>query len=209
MNGMSIAVSCWYSISINVYWSLTVDSRLLAGWAEEQSSQFLTPLGNRWLHVQGVANTAKVVGRTFNSVDRAYLVAAAYLHDIGYAPLLINKGFHPLDGAVFALSFGEDRLASLIAYHSGALFEANLRGLYSELRAFYRERSPIADALTYCDMVTSPIGKRISFKSRVADIRKRYGDESIVAQSLRLALPELSLKVVSTVKRLDAFGVRG
>ena len=27
------------------------------------------------------------------------LVAAAWLHDIGYAPELVETGFHPLDGA--------------------------------------------------------------------------------------------------------------
>lgn len=31
--------------------------------------------------------------------DRDLLVAAAWLHDIGYAPELRDTGFHPLDGA--------------------------------------------------------------------------------------------------------------
>jgi hypothetical protein len=49
--------------------------------------------------------------------DREILVAAAWLHDIGYAPGLAETGFHPLDGARWLRTAGfGDRLAGLVAY---------------------------------------------------------------------------------------------
>ncbi|ETB45481.1 phosphohydrolase, partial [Mycobacterium avium 10-5560] len=58
------------------------------------------------------------------------LVAAAWLHDIGYAPSVRRTGFHPLDGAEFVRSAGFGKLvASLVAFHTGAHVEASERGL--------------------------------------------------------------------------------
>ena len=59
----------------------------LIKWAENQASTLLSPLDNRWLHVQGVAEKARHVSKAFNEDDATYLIAAAYLHDIGYDPL--------------------------------------------------------------------------------------------------------------------------
>ena len=113
------------------------------------AENFLSPLGKRWLHVQGVAQRAHSISQALNPDDATYLVAAAYLHDIGYAPALKRTGFHPLDGAYYLCSWGDDRLASLVAYHSEASFEGRLRGLEPALNAFSREDSVVADALTY------------------------------------------------------------
>src|SRR5262245_46960459 len=97
-------------------------------WAKEQAASLLSPLGNRWLHVQGVVKRAKQVSKLFGEVDQQYLIASAYLHDIGYAPTVKNTGFHPLDGANYILtSLGNMRLAALVAHHSEARFEAALR----------------------------------------------------------------------------------
>jgi HD domain len=58
------------------------------------------------------------------------LVAAAWLHDIGYAPSVRVTGFHPVDGAFFARREGFDELVvSLVAFHSGAPAEAQERGI--------------------------------------------------------------------------------
>jgi HD superfamily phosphodiesterase len=46
-------------------------------------------------HVQAVAARAAELAASVEPVDRALLVAAAWLHDIGYAPDLIVTGFHP------------------------------------------------------------------------------------------------------------------
>ena len=40
----------------------------------------------RWLHTQGVASRAAELAVTVPAADRSVLIAAAWLHDIGYAP---------------------------------------------------------------------------------------------------------------------------
>ena len=78
----------------------------LTAWAAGVSERFIRPLGRRWMHVRGVARLAEVVGQAMGD-ESEVLVAAAYLHDIGYAAELAQTGFHPLDGARFVRSMGE------------------------------------------------------------------------------------------------------
>ncbi len=178
------------------------DDKNLIKWAEEQASTLLSPLGNRWLHVQGVAEKARDVSKAFNECDGTYLIAAAYLHDIGYAPSLKKTGFHPLDGACYLQSCGQGRLAFLVAHHSEAQFEAHLRGLLSELDTFPRQCSPVSDALTYCDITTSPIGQAITLQERIADIFSRYGETDLVSQAIHQAVPSLTLAVERIQRKL-------
>ena len=177
----------------------------LVQWAEEQASTLLSPLGNRWLHVQGVAEKARGMSKAFSENDGTYLVAAAYLHDIGYASSLKRTGFHPIDGAYYLRSHRKNRLASLVAYHSEAQFEAYLRGLLSELDIFPRQCSSISDALTYCDITTSPIGLSITFQERITDIFSRYSETDIVSQAIHQAVPSLSLAVKRTQRMIDNY----
>lgn len=171
-------------------------------WAAERAATLLAPLGNRWLHVQGVVERADWVGAIFDEEDRFFLIAAAYLHDIGYAPSLLTTGFHPIDGASYLRSCHQERLASLVAYHSEAQYEAQLRGLASQLALFPREYSAVADALTYCDMTTDSVGRLVSFQERIADIFRRYEETHLVAQAIHQALPALTLAVERTQQRL-------
>jgi hypothetical protein len=176
--------------------------------AAKQAATLLAPLGNRWLHVQGVVERACWVSRVFEEEDQLYLIAAAYLHDIGYAPSLKKTGFHPLDGANYVMQyFGNERLTSLVAHHSEAQFEAQLRGYDCALDAFPREHSTVADALTYCDMTTSPTGSNISFQERISEILNRYSEKDIVALSIRQATPSLSLDVEHTEQILRKNGL--
>jgi HD superfamily phosphodiesterase len=147
---------------------MTVDDDLIQ-WAAQLATSLLSPLGNRWLHVQGVVERAKETGAILNQHERALLIAAAYLHDIGYAPELQKTGFHPLDGALYLRSLGKERLASLVAHHSEARFEARLRGCEAGLESFPRERSAVADALTYCDLTTGSTGQCISLVKRACE----------------------------------------
>ncbi len=175
--------------------------------AADCAASLLSPLGNRWLHAQGVVERARLVSEILQEDDRPYLIAAAYMHDIGYAPSLKKTGFHPLDGACYLRSLGYERLASLVAYHSESRFEAHLRGLDAALDTFSRERSATADALTYCDMTTSSTGVHVSLKERTADIFRRYGDTDVVAVALRQSLPYISLAVARTSRRLHRHGL--
>ncbi len=99
-----------------------------------------------------MAAVAKRAGEVAPVLDVALLVSAAWLHDIGYAPEVVDTAFHPLDGVRFLRDRGfPHRLASLVAHHSCAVVEAELRGLAVELeRAFPREESLTADALWFC-----------------------------------------------------------
>jgi hypothetical protein len=159
-------------------------------------------MGARWAHTKGVVQRAETVGHILVPDDRPYLIAAAYLHDIGYAPVLVETGFHPIDGARHLRTLGHERLAALVAYHSSAFCEAEARGLVGELGRFVQELSATADALTYCDMTTDPSGARVTYDERIAEICQRYGDDHLVSRSIRAAHSYLSAMVQRTEQRL-------
>ena len=131
--------------------------------------------GNRWRHTAGVAaRAAELAGRL--GLDPDVLVAAAWLHDIGYAKPIALTGFHPLDGAVHLSAEGwPARVAGLVAYHSGARFVAAARGLATEMAAFPDERSLTADALTYADQTVGPTGLRVDTETRYEEMLLRQG----------------------------------
>ena len=98
----------------------------LSEWAEDTARAILqTPLPRRWAHTQGVAAQALALEPILGN-DADLLVAAAWLHDIGYAPDLVDTGFHPLDGARYLGIFPQatDLLRRLVAHHSCAIIEA-------------------------------------------------------------------------------------
>lgn len=133
--------------------------------AAELAQSLLPPLGNRWLHTQAVAARARKVSAAVSEDERDLLVAAAWLHDIGYAPELRETGFHPLDGARHLERLGAPtRLVRLVAHHSGAVYEAEQRGLTAELAVYEREDSPLSDALVCADMTTGPAGQSFEFE---------------------------------------------
>src|SRR5262249_45882980 len=130
----------------------------------------------------------------FNDRDAEMLINAAWLHDIGYCIELDQVGFHPLDGARFLRSMhqADERLCRLVANHSCAVIEAGKRGLAEDLVGeFPPVRGLIADALTYCDMTTSPHGEPVDVQVRLSEILKRYGEGSIVTESIEQARPEI------------------
>jgi HD domain len=178
-------------------------------WSAGEAEHLLSPLGDRWLHVQGVAMRARRVARALPVSERPRLLAAAYLHDVGWAPTLRETGFHPLDGARWARRHGHDGLARLIAHHSGARFEAQVRGLDGELGEFEREDSATADALTFCDLTTSPRGEQVTVAERMDDIVRRYGARHVVAVSLGHARASLLEAVSRTEALLSAARMTG
>jgi hypothetical protein len=184
-----------------------VEPDALPAWAEEHAASWLADRGARWDHVRGVAGQALRVSPALDEDDRPYLVAAAWLHDIGYAPTLAATAFHPLDGARHLRALGHERLAGLVAYHSSARWEADALGLSDDLAVFLREDSATADTLTYCDMTTSPTGQRVTLTERLAEIAERYGAEHLVVRCLQRAHDHLAGAVQRTEKRLRTSGV--
>jgi hypothetical protein len=163
-------------------------------------------LPRRWGHVQAVALRAAEIA-TIPDVDGDVLVAAAWLHDIGYAPDLVDTGFHPLDGARFLRRVGTvpERVVCLVAHHSSAVIEADERGLTDELCGeFLKEESATADALWYADMTIGPDGQHFEVHERLAEIQHRYGPDHIVTRFINRARPTIIAASDRTEARIAA-----
>lgn len=183
---------------VNVAAALSIDA------AERLARELLEPLGDRWRHTQGVAARASGLADAVPDDDRELLVIAAWLHDVGYAPVLAKVRFHPIDGARFLTGRGADRrLCALIAHHSAAAVEAEERGLIAELATWECEKGPVADALWMADMTTGPRGEQFSYADRLAEILSRYQPESPVARAMKRARPEVERAINDTRGRLD------
>jgi hypothetical protein len=157
-------------------------------------------LPRRWSHIQGVAARARTLKPSLGA-DADLIEAAAWLHDIGYLPELAQTGLHGLDGARYLrdIQHAEPLLCRLVAHHSCAVIEAEERGLADALtREFAPPPRPLADALTFCDMTTSPDGDQVQVTHRLAEIHDRYGTSHLVSRSIRRATP-LILEAVDHV----------
>jgi putative nucleotidyltransferase with HDIG domain len=150
----------------------------LASWAEALARALLQEsLPRRWAHSQGVAARARGLAPVLGA-DADLLEAAAWLHDIGYAPGLATTGLHQLDGARYLrdTQHAEAMLCRLVAHHSGAIIEAGERGLAGILSSeFDPAPDVLASVLTCCDMTTSPDGQPVPVDRRLAEIGDRYG----------------------------------
>jgi putative nucleotidyltransferase with HDIG domain len=161
-------------------------------WAEDLARILLEgSLPRRWAHVRGVAARARSLAPALGA-DAELLEAAAWLHDIGYLPELASTRLHGLDGARYLRDIwhADPVLCRLVAHHSCALIEAEERGLAEVLRSEF-EPGPqaLADALTFCDMTTSPNGEQVHVGRRLAEIHDRYGPGHLVSRSMRRATP--------------------
>jgi hypothetical protein len=133
------------------------------------------------------------------------VTASAWLHDIGYAPSLRDSGFHPLDGARYLRDSEQapDMVRRLVAHHSCASNEAAERGLAADLaREFKPAPRDLTDALTYCDMTTSPDGHYMPVQQRLADIRSRYAPDDPVTRATDRSEPEIIAAVSRVTRRL-------
>jgi len=156
--------------------------------------------GDRLLHTAGVAaaagrlsgtltdaleparTTPALSGETPRDAEGQLLVAAAWLHDIGYCDAAIDTGFHPIDGARMLARLGwPERMSALVAHHSGARFVARPKGLAAQLAGYPDECSALSEALTYADQVTGARGQPLPMVDRMADMLRRHGPDSINA----------------------------
>ena len=174
----------------------------LPAWAEHLARNLLEDnLPQRWSHVQGVAAQARSLAPAF-APDKGLLEAAAWLHDIGYLPELAGTGLHALDGARYLrdVQHAPPMLCRLVAHHSCAVIEAEERDLADVLRReFESPPQQLADALTFCDMTTSPDGEPTNVDRRLAEILHRYGPGHLVSRSVRRATPMI-LRAVGEVE---------
>lgn len=170
--------------------------------ARTEAAWVLDPASRRWSHVVGVAARAEQVAVAVPPEDRDLLVAAAWLHDIGYG--LVDTGLHALDGARHLRTLGaHPRLCRLVAHHTAAIVEARTRGLDTQLLAeFPLEQSAAADALTYADLTTGPDGQPMTVPQRLEEILQRYPAGHVVHQSVLRAGPALTVVADRVHRRL-------
>jgi putative nucleotidyltransferase with HDIG domain len=183
-----------HATSVNVPPRLSSLGRMntLASWAGQLARELLQQsLPRRWAHVQGVAARARGLASVLGA-DADLLEAAAWLHDIGYAPGLATTGLHALDGARFLRDAqdADEMLCRLVAHHSCAIIEAEERGLGDVLSLEF-EPAPqaLSSVLTFCDMTTSPDGEPVTVGRRLAEIHHRYGSGHLVSRSIQRATP--------------------
>lgn len=98
------------------------------------------PLPRRWSHVQAVAARAESIAGGLRTQDANDLVSAAWLHDVGYSPVIAHTGLHALDGARHLRRLRvPERVVNLVAFHSCGLVEARMRGLEQHLTSEFRD----------------------------------------------------------------------
>ena len=171
--------------------------------AASLAHSLVEPLGRRWTHVQAVAARAVELELAVRRDERSTLVAAAWLHDVGYSPRIGHTRFHPLDGARFLQAEGwPDVIVNLVAHHSGARFEAEERALADELAEFPFADSPLLDALVAADLTTGPSGERLTYDRRISEILERYPADHPVHRTWVKASPIIGESVRRTDRRL-------
>jgi hypothetical protein len=154
------------------------DSRRLA-------EEYVSGMGRRWDHLSRVGRTAEELAERSQLVTET-VVCAAWLHDVGYAPGIASSGFHPLDGATFLSKLrAPNEIVDLVAFHTGALYEAEERGLGDRLAAFAQPEAHDLDLLTMIDLGTAPDGSPTRDTDRITEILSRYEDGHPVNRAIR------------------------
>lgn len=140
--------------------------------AQAIAGSLVQPLGRRWRHTVQVARRAQCLVEA--GADPA-IVLAAWVHDIGYAPSVARTDFHALDGARYLSAVAAPQaVVCLVAYHTGAEFEAVERGHADDLHTFDRPDQDALDALILADLTTDPAGGMVGVDQRLAEILERY-----------------------------------
>lgn len=161
----------------------------------------LVGVGSRLAHSMAVAAQAELIAHVVDDPWSSALVDAAWLHDVGYAPALVSTGFHPLDGARW-LRAGcwPDLVCRLVAWHTRAGKEAELRGLLPGLQAEFEPPASMAQAaLAWADLTSSPTGERCTVEDRISEVLARYPAGSVVHQATTLNRAEL----LNAVRQID------
>lgn len=167
--------------------------------AQEEARRLIEPLGRRWHHLAAVGQKGVALGPELG-LRIELLGAACWLHDIGYAPALVDTGMHAIDGARHLRRTGwDERIVSMVAHHSCALLEAEERDLSSELAEFERPQREYEDAVCFCDMTTGPTGANVSAPDRLEEIEVRYGPDHLVTRFIRRARPQ----ILGSVSRVE------
>ncbi|MFF0218291.1 HD domain-containing protein [Streptomyces vinaceus] len=179
----------------------------LAKWAHDLAeSLFAEPLPRRWAHSQRVYAQTLALGPALGS--DAELLAATIAHDVGYAEQAVDTGQHMIDGARYLRDVvgADPRLCSIVAFHTSSPWEASELGLADALAEFGPAEPELVDAITYCDLTSSPVGDLVDPAHRLTEVLERYGPDHVVFRAVSAARPEL-LERVARVRERQAEAV--
>ena len=142
---------------------------------------------DRRAHLLAVGRKAASVADLVPPAQRADLVAAATLHDIGYGHPRLD--FHPLDGARYLAGLGfSATVCHLVAHHSASTYEAEEREIdlaaYAEFPPGRGDLGQAHAVLWWADLTTGPKGQDMTVEERLDDIDARHGDD-VVGRSAR------------------------
>ncbi|WP_169811114.1 HD domain-containing protein [Nocardia amamiensis] len=159
-------------------------------------ADLLSPLTSaRQAHTLEVGRKVQNVAQRVPEHLREDTITAAYLHDVGYGYPV--TGFHPIDGANLLASHGFSLVVcSLVAFHSAATVEAEVRGIDPQMfKPFVIPRDADLDLahdfVWWADMTTGPTGETLTIDQRLADIKRRYEEGTIVHTAITRAEPLL------------------
>ncbi|MHC9294337.1 HD domain-containing protein [Mycobacterium sp. LTG2003] len=154
-------------------------SGTLAENARELATCLMHEQPDRLSHLTGVAARCEALSAAVPPAAVDALVAAGWLHDIGYLPALGRTGFHPLDGALYLREHGwRDDICAMVAHHSGSRFVARVRGLGSSLGVFEFVEDESSDVLTVADNTALQDGSFITVSERLREKLARHGPTS-------------------------------
>jgi len=159
---------------------------------------------DRLAHSKAAARRAEVLTLTVAPEYAPLLVAAAWLHDIGYAPRLRDTGYHPIDGARHLQTIGwPPAICNLVAHHSGARFVASILHLDRQLEAYPFSQDAVSDALTVADQTIGPKGQAMTLDERMSDMLKRHGPDSPNALAHPQREPYIRAAAMRVAARLE------
>ncbi|MGW2853400.1 HD domain-containing protein [Streptomyces sp. NPDC001215] len=181
----------------------------LAKWAHDLAESLLADsLPRRWAHSQRVYSQALTLAPMLGE-DAELLAAAAIAHDIGYARAAVDTGQHMIDGARYLrdVAGADPRLCSVVAFHTSSSWEASELRLEDALTEFEPAEPELVDAITYCDLTSSPVGDLTDPAERLSEVLERYGPEHVVFRAVSAARPELMARVARVRRRRAEAGV--
>jgi len=176
--------------------------------AADLTHYILADNAERLRHSEAVAVRAQLLTAAVDDDQAPFLVAAAWLHDIGYAPGLAQTGFHPIDGARHLRATGwPPALCDLVAHHSGSRFVATGRQFDDEIGEFAFQEDLITDALTVADQTAGPNGRSMTVNERIRDMLDRHGPGSPNVRAHTRRGPYLVSAAQRVAHRLEASGI--
>ena len=168
--------------------------------AQTMAQTLLADDQDRLRHVRGAGLVASMAAGALRLDQPELVVAAAWLHDIGYAPAIARTGFHPLDGALFLAHEGwPEEVVFLVAHHSHAAVVAPYYGVEPHMALFEHLPGLADDVITFSDLRAGPNGLGADPRDRVKDMRRRHVDRTFVPEGIREARYRMLLTAAARI----------